>query len=66
LAEKALRLASDIAKKILRYDPTQIDEGFYKEIYQEIIERGQRHRIGEYYTPESLTELILSDVLKIQ
>ncbi len=63
IANRALKLACDIAKELLRYDFSQIDEDFFKGIYQEIVERGQRHRIGEYYTPEWLTELILKEVI---
>jgi len=61
----SLELITKIAKELLRYDLTQIDEDFFKEIYQEIVERGQRHRIGEYYTPEWLTELVLEEVMKL-
>jgi hypothetical protein len=65
IRNKSLELASSIAKELLRYDLAQIDEDFFKEIYQEIVERGQRHRIGEYYTDEWLTELILKEVLDL-
>ncbi|MEM4913441.1 MAG: N-6 DNA methylase [Desulfurococcaceae archaeon] len=61
---RALRLFSDIARQLLRYDLSQIDEDFFKEIYQEIVERGERHRIGEYYTPEWLAELTLRKALE--
>ena len=36
----------------------------FKEIYQEIVKRGERHRIGEYYTPEWLAELTLNEGVK--
>jgi len=65
IVNEALELFAGIAKELLRYDLTQIDEDFFKEIYENIVERGQRHRIGEYYTPEWLTELILREVLNI-
>jgi type I restriction-modification system DNA methylase subunit len=63
--DEALELFTGIAKELLKYDLTQIDKDFFKEIYENIVERGQRHRIGEYYTPEWLTELILREVLNI-
>jgi len=65
IVNEALELFAGIAKELLRYDLTQIDEDFFKEIYENIVERAQRHRIGEYYTPEWLTELILREVLNI-
>jgi hypothetical protein len=65
IRNKSLELASSIAKELLRYDLTQIDEDFFKELYQGIVERGQRHRVGEYYTDEWLTELILKEVLDL-
>ncbi|MDT7886093.1 MAG: N-6 DNA methylase [Thermoproteota archaeon] len=65
IRSNSLELTSSIAKELLRYDLAQIDEDFFKEIYQEIVGRGQRHRIGEYYTDEWLTELILKEVLDL-
>ncbi len=64
IRERTLKLFSDIARQLLRYDLSQIDEDFFKEIYQEIVERGERHRIGEYYTPEWLAELTLKKALE--
>lgn len=65
IVSKTLRLVCDLAKELLKYDFSQVDEDFFKEIYQEIVERGQRHRIGEYYTPEWLVELILKEVIAL-
>jgi SAM-dependent methyltransferase len=65
ILDNSLELVCGIARELLRYDLTQIDEDFFKEIYEEIVERGQRHRVGEYYTPEWLTELILKDVMDL-
>jgi len=65
IVNESLELAASLAKELLRYDLTQVDEDFFKEIYQEIVERGQRHRIGEYYTPEWLTELVLREVMSM-
>lgn len=60
-----LRVVHGIARELLRYDLSQINEDFFKEIYQEIVKRSERHRIGEYYTPEWLVELILNETLKL-
>jgi type I restriction-modification system DNA methylase subunit len=45
------------------YDLEAVDEDIFKEIYQEIVKRGDRHRIGEYYTPEWLAELTLNEAV---
>jgi len=45
------------------YDLEAVDEDIFKEIYQDIVKRGERHRIGEYYTPEWLAELTLQEAL---
>ena len=45
------------------YDLEAVDEDIFKEIYQEIVRRGDRHRIGEYYTPEWLAELTLTEAV---
>ena len=42
------------------YDLEEIDEDIFKEIYQDIVKRGDRHKLGEYYTPEWLAELTLN------
>jgi len=65
VSSEALRLVCNVAKELLRYDFSQIDEDFFKEIYQEIVERGERHRIGEYYTPEWLVQLILKEAVSL-
>lgn len=61
--EKVVNLAFLLAKELLCYDMTQIDEDLFKEIYQGIISRAERHRVGEYYTPEWLCELTLREAL---
>jgi len=64
IRDEALNLFTGITKEIARYDITQIDEDLFKEIYQEIVEGGQKHRIGEYYTPEWLVELTLREAIQ--
>jgi SAM-dependent methyltransferase len=65
IKERALKLMSDVTNELLRYDLSQIDEDFFKEIYQEIVKRSERHRIGEYYTPEWLVELTLKESMEL-
>lgn len=63
--EDSCELFSELANKLSRFDFSCIDEDFFKEIYEEMIEQGERHKAGEYYTPEWLTQLILSEVLQL-
>ena len=62
--DNSYELLFELAKELSRYDFSYIDEDFFKEIYEEMIERGERHKAGEYYTPEWLTQLILREILK--
>lgn len=65
IVKQSLDLICSLAKELLRYDMGQVDEDLFKEIYQEIVKRNERHRIGEYYTPEWLVELTLREALDI-
>ena len=47
------------------YDLEEIDEDIFKEIYQDIVKRGDRHKLGEYYTPEWLAELTLNEAISL-
>lgn len=65
LNPKILEFSSELIAKMgneLKYDFSQMDEDFFKEIYQEIVSRAQRHSLGEYYTPEWLTELLINNL----
>lgn len=54
-----------ITEALDTYDLENVDEDIFKEIYQEIIKKGERHRIGEYYTPEWLAELALCEAVGV-
>jgi hypothetical protein len=47
------------------YDLSVVDEDIFKEIYQEIVKRADRHKLGEYYTPEWLAELTLNEAISV-
>jgi type I restriction-modification system DNA methylase subunit len=64
ILHKALALFYGIIQGLALYDLTQINEDFFKELYQDIVERGTRHKRGEYYTPEWLAELLLRDAIE--
>lgn len=54
-------LIDTITEALDCYDLEAVDEDIFKEIYQEIVKRGDRHRIGEYYTPEWLAEITIGE-----
>lgn len=64
ISSKASEICFKFSQELSKYDFKSIDEDFFREIYQEIVERGQRHKIGEYYTPEWLSKLTLEETLK--
>src|SRR5206468_3624650 len=61
IQEKILTLSKGLAKELLRHNINEIDEDIFKEIYQTIVRQGERHRTGEYYTPEWLSNLTLRE-----
>jgi len=62
---KSSDLFYTIVEALTNYDFSKIDEDIFREIYEEIVERKERHKAGEYYTPEWLVQLILNDVLTL-
>ena len=64
-SQRAVQMGRDLCRSLLRYDISQIGEDLFKEIYEELVELGQRHMIGEYYTPEWLSELVTREALGI-
>ena len=61
IKEQILKSVETLARELMVYDFSLADEDLFKEIYQEIVGREARHRIGEYYTPEWLAELTLRE-----
>ena len=57
VVKDAVEVSKRISKALLNYDVSLVDEDLFKEIYQQIVQQGERHRIGEYYTPEWLSEI---------
>jgi len=66
IEDRCLALLCSIVEALTNYDFSKIDEDIFREIYEEIIERKERRKAGEYYTPEWLVQLILNDVLALR
>ncbi|MCK4476600.1 MAG: SAM-dependent DNA methyltransferase [Methanophagales archaeon] len=54
-----------IFNELSDYDFFKIDEDVFGEIYEDIVERKERHKAGEYYTPEWLVQLTLNEVIDL-
>jgi len=58
----------EISKKLLDYEPATVElsperiKDLFKRIYQNLVPRDVRHRLGEYFTPDWLAELLLEEV----
>jgi len=63
IKEEGIKLVTGLTKQLMVYDFSKADEDVFKEVYQEIVGREIRHRIGEYYTPEWLADLTLQEAL---
>jgi type I restriction-modification system DNA methylase subunit len=64
VVDQILDITYVLVQEICKYDVAQIDEDLFKEIYQEIVRKSERHRIGEYYTPEWLAQMTLKEALQ--
>ena len=64
IREESLDLFAELAEGLIEYDFSVVDEDLFKEIYEEMVGRGDRHTVGEYYTPEWLSQLILHEVIR--
>ena len=57
-----------LVKKLLDYEPATIEltperiKDLFKRLYQNLVPRDIRHKLGEYFTPDWLAELVLDEV----
>ncbi|MEM3451862.1 MAG: N-6 DNA methylase, partial [Nitrososphaerales archaeon] len=58
----------EVIKKLLDYEPATVElspekvKDLFKRLYQNLVPRDIRHRLGEYFTPDWLAELLLDEV----
>lgn len=58
----------EMVKKLLDYEPATVElnpervKDLFKRLYQNLVPRTIRHKIGEYFTPDWLAELLLDEV----
>lgn len=51
-----------IATQLSDYDFSKVDEDVLKGVYQELIDIETKHKLGEYYTPDWLAEIIVEEL----
>lgn len=57
----------DITQKLLDYEPATVElnpervKDLFKRLYQNLVPRDIRHKLGEYFTPDWLAELVLNE-----
>ncbi|MEB3847091.1 MAG: N-6 DNA methylase, partial [Desulfurococcales archaeon] len=61
----SLELIRQLAQRLSNYEYNNVKEDIFKEIYEELIERGERRKAGEYYTPEWLAQLVILEVMDL-
>lgn len=59
-----LPLLRKLTDQLSLYDVQKVSGDLFRAIYQEIVTADVRHRTGEYYTPQWLTELMVNRVLE--
>ena len=57
------RIAEHILARLRDYDLSKIEEDVLKALYQDLVTPGERHDLGEYYTPDWLAEEIVEEEL---
>lgn len=66
--EKTAESIFELVKKLLDYEPATVElnpervKDLFKRLYQNLVPRDIRHRLGEYFTPDWLAELVLNEV----
>ena len=48
---------------MLTYDLSRLSQDVLKGIYQELVEPGDRHALGEYYTPDWLCQRMVGEMM---
>lgn len=57
------RITQHVLARLRDYDLSAIEEDVLKALYQNLVTAGERHSLGEYYTPDWLVEEIVDDEL---
>lgn len=61
---EGVKFARRLIKFVARFDLDKIDQDMLREVYQELVDPETRKGLGEFYTPEWLTELLLRSLIQ--
>ena len=56
-------LVRGLARRIARFDWTEVEHDILKVLYESVIGPEQRHSLGEYYTPDWLADRVVREVV---
>ncbi len=62
--QEGSKLILKIASHINRFDFSKIQADILKDLYENLIRQGPKHRLGEYYTPDWLAERICKEAIE--
>lgn len=57
------KFVSGLARRLLRFDWDKAEHDLLKVLYESVIDKQTRHRLGEYYTPDWLAQGIVRKVV---
>ena len=63
IVNDSLSIFQKTKEELSYYNLTNIDDDIFRGLYEEIIEQTHRQKLGEYYTPKWLVELVLEETL---
>ena len=63
-SHKGVKFARKLVRFVARFDLDRIDQDMLREVYQELVDPETRKGLGEFYTPEWLTELLLTPLIE--
>jgi methylase of polypeptide subunit release factors len=61
---QGVKFARRLIKLLARFDLDKIDQDMLREVYQELVDPETRKGLGEFYTPEWLTELLVAPLIE--
>jgi SAM-dependent methyltransferase len=53
-----------LARRLARFDWSAVHHDVMKVLYESVIGRSERYNLGEYYTPDWLSERVINDVVR--
>jgi SAM-dependent methyltransferase len=57
------RFVRSLARRLMRFSWGDVEHDVMKVLYESVIDTDQRHRLGEYYTPDWLAERLVAEVV---